>query len=115
MTSFGEETGGAKAGIAVSVVVLGLWLALSGVVVFVVTALGLGSCSSDDGCVDRAGFALVAIPVVHVLGLLLGAWLVLKRSTTGRRVGALLAIAVLVPAGSLVGAILLVVGLQPDP
>ena len=110
MTSFGEETGGAKAGIVVSVVVLGVWLAFAGVIVFVVTALGLGSCSSDDGCVDRATAALIAIPVLHVAGLLLGAWVTFRRATTGRRVGALLAIAVLVPVGSLVGAILLVVG-----
>lgn len=110
MSSFLEASGGQRAGRIVGLVVLGLWLAVAGVAVYLMSALGLGSCSSDDACAERAALSFTLTPAIHLLALVVGAWVALRRGTVVARTLILVALALAAPVLSFGLAIWLIAG-----
>ena len=105
---FREASGRAKTLLLLALVAMALWLLASAAIVFVMTALGVGSCSSSDACSERAAIALVGSLGVHAVAVGVAVFLVFRRMATLPRVLLLVLLALAVPTGTFVGSFLAV-------
>ena len=100
--------GSAKAWLIIGLILLLGWLAFAGVMVMVVTALRLGSCSASQVCASRATVALYGTLALHVLAAGTGAYAVFGNIAMRRRVLAIVGLAIVTPVLSFGGSFFLI-------
>jgi hypothetical protein len=94
---FSVLPGGTKAGLIFGLVLLFGWLVFAGVMVMVVTALGVGACSSSPACTTRATVALYGTLALHVIAAGAGFYAVFGTVAMRRRVLAMVVLAIVTP------------------
>ena len=100
-----QASGGTRTVLALVLVGLVVWFALSGVFVFAMTAMGVGSCSSTEDGPQRAARAMVVSVAVHVLAVVVTLVLVLRSMAMTPRLLVLAALAVGVPVATFTGSL----------
>ena len=100
-----QASGGTRTVLVLALVGLVVWFALSGVFVFVMTALGVGSCSSTEDGPRRAARAMLLSVGVHVAAVVVTVVLVLRTMAMTPRLLVLAALAVGVPVVTFAGSL----------
>lgn len=99
--SFGGLSAGQKVGLIVGWVILGVWLGVAGIALLATTALGAGGCGGSDTCADRIVTAILASLGLLVVAFLAATFSTFARGGLGRRVGVLIAAAIVAPPAAL--------------